>query len=57
MGAARPQHEEHGGGALTNCIGCGCVSMSACRLLNPYDELASQGPGPHRLDPLPADPD
>ncbi len=42
---------------LTNCIGCGCVSMSACRLLNPYDELASQGPGAHRLDPLPADPD
>jgi MerR family redox-sensitive transcriptional activator SoxR len=32
---------------LTGCIGCGCLSMTACRLLNPGDEVASRGPGPH----------
>lgn len=31
---------------LTGCIGCGCLSMKACRLVNPGDELASRGPGP-----------
>ncbi|MFC0528631.1 redox-sensitive transcriptional activator SoxR [Phytohabitans kaempferiae] len=36
---------------LTGCIGCGCLSMSACQLLNPGDELAEQGPGPRRLVP------
>lgn len=36
---------------LTGCIGCGCLSMTACGLLNPQDELAAQGPGPHRLEP------
>lgn len=41
---------------LTSCIGCGCISMSSCRLLNPSDELAEQGPGPHRLEPLPDEP-
>jgi MerR family transcriptional regulator, redox-sensitive transcriptional activator SoxR len=34
---------------LTGCIGCGCLSMTACRLLNPEDELGEQGPGPHRI--------
>jgi MerR family redox-sensitive transcriptional activator SoxR len=34
---------------LTGCIGCGCLSMTACQLLNPDDELAAQGPGPRRL--------
>lgn len=32
---------------LTGCIGCGCLSMKACRLLNPGDRLAERGPGPH----------
>ena len=31
---------------LTGCIGCGCLSMKACRLLNPGDEVAARGPGP-----------
>jgi MerR family redox-sensitive transcriptional activator SoxR len=31
---------------LTGCIGCGCLSMQACRLLNPGDEAAQRGPGP-----------
>ncbi|MGH2557498.1 MAG: redox-sensitive transcriptional activator SoxR, partial [Thermomicrobiales bacterium] len=24
---------------LTNCIGCGCLSLDRCALANPYDEL------------------
>lgn len=31
---------------LDGCIGCGCLSMTACRLLNPGDRAASNGPGP-----------
>jgi MerR family redox-sensitive transcriptional activator SoxR len=31
---------------LTGCIGCGCLSMQACRLLNPGDEAGGRGPGP-----------
>ncbi|OPG11332.1 redox-sensitive transcriptional activator SoxR [Microbispora sp. GKU 823] len=34
---------------LTGCIGCGCLSMKACLLLNPDDALRNQGPGPVRL--------
>lgn len=34
---------------LDDCIGCGCLSIDRCRLRNPCDELASQGPGPRRL--------
>ena len=36
---------------LDGCIGCGCLSLTACALNNPGDELAASGPGPHRLDP------
>lgn len=35
---------------LTGCIGCGCLSMDACRLLNPDDRLGNAGPGAHRID-------
>lgn len=35
---------------LTGCIGCGCLSMKACALLNPDDALAHAGPGPQRLE-------
>src|SRR5690606_37357585 len=34
---------------LTDCIGCGCLSLERCVLSNPHDELAAQGPGPRRL--------
>jgi MerR family transcriptional regulator, redox-sensitive transcriptional activator SoxR len=30
---------------LTGCIGCGCLSLRRCALLNPGDELAALGPG------------
>ena len=34
---------------LVGCIGCGCLSMKACRLLNPDDKLGLEGAGPRRL--------
>lgn len=34
---------------LTTCIGCGCLSLKVCRLMNPGDRLADRGPGPHNL--------
>ncbi|WP_396453858.1 redox-sensitive transcriptional activator SoxR [Actinomadura sp.] len=34
---------------LTDCIGCGCLSISRCALANPYDRLGDEGPGPRRL--------
>jgi MerR family redox-sensitive transcriptional activator SoxR len=34
---------------LTTCIGCGCLSLAKCGLLNPDDEAAADGPGAHFL--------
>jgi MerR family transcriptional regulator, redox-sensitive transcriptional activator SoxR len=34
---------------LTTCIGCGCLSIDACELLNPDDEAAEVGSGAHYL--------
>jgi MerR family redox-sensitive transcriptional activator SoxR len=31
---------------LTECIGCGCLSLDRCKLANPGDRAANQGPGP-----------
>lgn len=31
---------------LTECIGCGCLSIDRCRLANPGDRAARRGPGP-----------
>jgi MerR family redox-sensitive transcriptional activator SoxR len=36
-------------GRLTGCIGCGCLSLRRCALLNPDDEAAGRGPGAHYL--------
>lgn len=35
---------------LLSCIGCGCLSMKACALVNPDDHLAIQGAGARRLE-------
>jgi MerR family redox-sensitive transcriptional activator SoxR len=35
---------------LDDCIGCGCLSMTACPLRNPSDELAEKGAGPRLLE-------
>jgi MerR family transcriptional regulator, redox-sensitive transcriptional activator SoxR len=34
---------------LTTCIGCGCLSIDACGLLNPDDEASELGSGAHYL--------
>jgi MerR family redox-sensitive transcriptional activator SoxR len=34
---------------LSGCIGCGCLSLNVCKLMNPDDILAEQGPGPRNL--------
>ncbi len=31
---------------LTECIGCGCLSLTRCKLANPGDRAAGHGPGP-----------
>jgi MerR family redox-sensitive transcriptional activator SoxR len=31
---------------LTDCIGCGCLSLDRCRLANPGDRASRFGPGP-----------
>jgi MerR family transcriptional regulator, redox-sensitive transcriptional activator SoxR len=31
---------------LTVCIGCGCLSLPACRFANPNDKMGREGPGP-----------
>jgi MerR family transcriptional regulator, redox-sensitive transcriptional activator SoxR len=41
---------------LTECIGCGCLSLDRCQLANPGDRAARSGPGPRYWvgDPRPA---
>jgi MerR family redox-sensitive transcriptional activator SoxR len=34
---------------LTGCIGCGCLSLKACALYNPQDEVAVTGTGARLL--------
>lgn len=34
---------------LTGCIGCGCLSLQRCRLVNTGDRLAATGTGPRML--------
>jgi MerR family transcriptional regulator, redox-sensitive transcriptional activator SoxR len=36
-------------GRLTTCIGCGCLSLRTCGLLNPEDEAGRLGGGAHYL--------
>lgn len=35
---------------ITDCIGCGCLSLKRCRLTNPGDALGDQGDGPRRWE-------
>jgi len=37
-------------GRLSTCIGCGCLSIDKCELLNPEDEAAGLGAGAHYLE-------
>ena len=34
---------------LDGCIGCGCLSLRFCRLVNPDDAAGARGPGPRYL--------
>lgn len=34
---------------LDSCIGCGCLSLKRCSILNPGDVAAKRGPGPRYL--------
>lgn len=34
---------------LTDCIGCGCLSLKSCALFNPSDAIAERGSGPRYL--------
>jgi MerR family redox-sensitive transcriptional activator SoxR len=31
---------------LEGCIGCGCLSLQVCRIMNPDDAVGARGPGP-----------
>ncbi|MCP1727652.1 MerR family redox-sensitive transcriptional activator SoxR [Natronospira proteinivora] len=35
---------------LSECIGCGCLSIASCPLRNPEDRLAREGAGPRLLE-------
>jgi MerR family transcriptional regulator, redox-sensitive transcriptional activator SoxR len=43
---ARIEELERLKAGLTECIGCGCLSLDRCRLANPDDRAARLGPGP-----------
>ena len=34
---------------LSGCIGCGCLSLGLCKLVNPDDVMGEQGPGARNL--------
>ena len=34
---------------LDGCIGCGCLSLSKCKLYNAGDRRAAEGPGPRSI--------
>jgi MerR family redox-sensitive transcriptional activator SoxR len=36
---------------LTNCIGCGCLSLRSCAIHNQDDDMATLGPGALKLKP------
>ncbi|GAB2689674.1 redox-sensitive transcriptional activator SoxR [Nocardia thraciensis] len=36
--------------SLTGCIGCGCLSLASCRIVNFHDKLGDEGPGARVLD-------
>lgn len=40
---------------LSDCIGCGCLSLGTCSLLNQDDALGADGPGPRRVLPAEVD--
>jgi MerR family redox-sensitive transcriptional activator SoxR len=47
---ARIRDLQHLRDQLTDCIGCGCLSLRRCRLNNPDDALGVEGDGPRRWE-------
>lgn len=47
---ARIRDLQHLRDQLTDCIGCGCLSLRRCRLNNPDDALGQHGDGPRRWE-------
>jgi MerR family redox-sensitive transcriptional activator SoxR len=47
---ARIRDLQHLRDQLTDCIGCGCLSLRRCRLNNPDDALGEEGDGPRRWE-------
>jgi MerR family redox-sensitive transcriptional activator SoxR len=41
---------------LSDCIGCGCLSIEVCRLRNPLDMLSEQGSGARLMEAPPSAP-
>lgn len=37
---------------MDQCIGCGCISLNSCLVINPGDSLSAEGEGPRRLLPI-----
>ena len=55
--AARIEALEHLKRGLTDCIGCGCLSLKRCHILNPGDRASAQGTGPrYWMGDAPAEP-
>ncbi|MFP3395842.1 redox-sensitive transcriptional activator SoxR [Brevibacterium sp. H602] len=52
---ARRKEIERMESELVECIGCGCVSLRSCRVLNPDDALGSNGSGPRLLPEFPSE--
>ncbi|MGZ1492361.1 redox-sensitive transcriptional activator SoxR [Brevibacterium sediminis] len=52
---ARRKEIERMASELVECIGCGCVSLRSCRVLNPDDALGSNGSGPRLLPEFPSE--
>ncbi|MGV9412641.1 redox-sensitive transcriptional activator SoxR [Nocardia sp. NPDC003693] len=36
--------------SLTGCIGCGCLSLGTCKIVNAHDHMGADGPGARVLD-------
>lgn len=47
---ARIQDLLHLRDQLSDCIGCGCLSLRRCKLSNPEDAMGAEGAGPRRWE-------
>ena len=50
--SARQRELERLQSEMSQCIGCGCVSLNVCLVMNPGDVLGQDGQGARRLPPI-----